>query len=302
MLKGTVFSRNEAIIGGGAIFVQQPEDVAFSCLLVSTKRNETSNLQSLFLSSREVSKLELLSKKNLCSSWKNNQVQSGGYGDQIAGYAIDTKLKSTSKDNAIKVNRAERNPQLPTFHILLFDAFNQSFAEPQSDRSQLILSLKTNEEVEISGQRETVFQRGKATLDGVFIRGFPGNYSLNLTFSDDRIADIRIQFEILPCPIGWTSIANDQDCQKCEAGTYHFESNATECMTCPEGGICRFWGISPDKNYWLPFPCSNSPYKCPLKRACDYGHPSSHPKKRIFVSRRERTRAGRLFRYERTKV
>lgn len=275
VLRGTDFVNNSAQVGGGAVMTARPHQVLFSCFFVPTKRDlDIRDITTIILDEKAVSKQLSFADDAHCQSWKNNHVGSGGYGPLKAGYVTHARV-SLSVETVDDVRsrfllEREYNNSMTDLklYVTLFDQFEQYPAEVRIDHPDLTVKVDINDTPDLIGQLESHFERGVAVLR---VKGHPGNSTLNLKFSDDRIETIVVEIEVMPCPIGWFSILEGQDCQKCAVGTYNFDPNATNCRECPEDGRCRSWGIEPINGFWLPFPCHEDVTACLTKSACNFG-------------------------------
>lgn len=214
-----------------------------------------------------------LSKGDACVTWRNNFVEPGGYGPLRAGYVSFARASPSIRNGAshqgpiILRREYRRSPSFLSIFITLFDEFDQFPAEPMMDHTDLVVRIRSEEASDFSGRLESRFQRGKALLA---VRGRPGNFTLHLTFSDERIKSIPVDIVIMQCSAGWFSTLGGQNCQNCGIGSYNFDPNATSCKECPSEGTCDSWGIKPKKGFWIPFPCYEDLKECLTMTACDF--------------------------------
>lgn len=260
-----------------------PTNIWFSCSYNSSNVNDTVDGQAAglpwgFVTMKNIHDLDPLVKGKLCSSWNDNEVAESGYGSVVASRVFRAEatyetLNGQESPGRAVLMRNQSIPRLSPIQITLYDGFNQWPAEGRVHNREVFVTLLTEEEstVELSGQLSIPFIRGEAVLDDVIVRGPPGNHSLMLEFSDSVIGSVNVEMEILPCPVGWESVANDSACERCQEETYNFDSEGGTCRDCPSNGRCRFWGIEPRKNYWQPFPCYDDPVECLSENSCDFG-------------------------------
>lgn len=275
VLRGTVFLENFAKVGGGGIMAAHPNHTYFMCAFTPKEKD----LDSREIAARYITEMGDVEFTKLsedrCKTWKHNSVANGGYGPLKGGYVSYAKVTfkgNESSEDKLLFERNQKNSELPLIYVVLFDEFNQSPAEPQIDHPNLIVNITAENEIDLSGQLNAMFDRGKAVFDGVILRGPPGYHNLTLIFSDKRIDPVFIPLEIAACSIDWFSVSNGKDCQKCDPGTYNFDSSNTGCSDCPDNAQCRYWGIEPKSKFWLPFPCYERPRECLTDAACNYGN------------------------------
>ena len=277
--------RNIARVGGGAIMASHPTTVLFACSHeVNPEEKDSFDLIQYYVDWKVMSDLQQLSEDKQCASWIGNRVEEGGYGDLKANHAVSalSAFRNPNKGSPTKqtvITRMDPVPELPPIDVTLSDAFGQSPAEPRTSHPDLVLKIRTEgveNGIEISGHLTESFSRGTAVLYPVIIRGKPGTYTLHLELSDTEIKSNSMRVEILPCPIGWRSVSDGTDCEKCEQGTYNFDEDSETCHICPDDSMCHSWGIEPNKKHWVPFPChKGGSKKCLTESVCDHGEHTS---------------------------
>lgn len=276
--RGTKFVNNVAIIAGGAMMFALPVRAGYFCTYdANIKNREQLEISDTYLLAVDTEYyISITQEKSfVCESSEKNRVENGGYGPLLASYATSTRIihgnDRNSTQDLVRVKRNQRNPTLEPVQVVLVDYFNQSFAETNFDHPILMATLSTNDKISFSGQVMTTFKRGQASFEDIIVKGPAGIYNLTVALSDERIQNVSIMLEILPCPIDWVNTNDGNDCEQCFPGTYNFDLNATRCRDCPDNAECRYWGIQPKRNFYVSYPCYEKPTECLTKAACDYG-------------------------------
>lgn len=274
VLRGVNIIENYAKIGGGGLIVSHPENVALDCSNNRTEYKTSARISDGFLEMKETRKMRRLSNAS-CPSWVKNEIDANGYGPLKASFADSAKAclegdQCRSSVEEIPVHRSSEF--IPSIQIILIDRFGQVNADPNPDHSDLLVEV-SSPQTRLSGQLNSKFERGKAILNETIVTGHPGSYQLHFSFTDKRIEPLVLNSALQQCEIGEESVLNDTACQRCESGTYNIEQPLGTCKDCPEGCVCRKWGIYPTEEYWTPSPCIAKAQECISENACNKGKP-----------------------------
>lgn len=271
VLKNLDLMDNYARIGGGGIMASHPAHVAVQCS-GRVEAPTSKNLADGLLKINDVHQMSRLSQK-ACPAWKGNSVGEGGYGPTRATFAFTANVCLANDKECFDANGEipvhSSAGLIPPIKITLVDQYGQSPAEPPPCSDHFFVAPQSKD-VRLSGQLESHFFRGEASLTETTVTGNPGDYSLTLHFSDKRMADINLYTELRSCAIGEQSVLHNTACQKCEAGTYSVQEPLEKCTECHGSAICRKWGIAPKNGHWIPSPCVTQARECLSENACTY--------------------------------
>lgn len=269
---------NDAQVGGGGIMATHPQYIAVQCSSGTQVETLSNNITEGFAQINKMNDFPRL-LNHVCRSWTGNRVGKGGYGDLRATFGAKA-VTCISKDNECQQTNGvlpmhSSAAFIPPIKITLVDQFGQFPAEPGPDHQDLMASPESDQ-VRMSGQLHSIFNRGEALLTETTVIGHPGKYRMVLRFHDDRIEDVELNSELQSCSVGQQSVLNDTACQWCEIGTFSVREPLDICEECPDNCVCRRWGIQPTRGHWLPSPCTTKALECLSEHACAYGTQHSY--------------------------
>lgn len=282
VLRNLLFERNEAEFAGGAI--------------------TTSHLPRLYFTNNEkLDKFKTILELNLEASFKENKIQNGGYGPNVAGPALRLNIFSPKENKTTGVLIADQpsgsSNLLPRIDVELLDGLDQRVtfgfvvtvfaADISSKTEQSTTSVA-------SGQVVAEIVNGLATFEFLTLTGPSGTYKLSFSVGDDVIQSIETKVTIRDCILGERYNSGGFICEKCPIGTFTVYKDVSKCEACLAHALCTgnaSW--IPDDGYWHSSPLSIIMLKCFNEEACTYKN-----RARILEKKRDARLEDFLHRFE----
>ena len=268
---GSSFVDNNAQTSGGAIFLEDPDVLRYSCFF-----KETGTPPLPFNRVTFESLASLRSLQDTCPTWRENKA--GDFGPIIASYA--RSIRVLGPDNATRLNqKTEGRHQflfedhrsgdpLPRMFAIVLDGFGQSLPYGRGDK-YVEAMMESPDELFMGTVKTTLDQRQKE-LPIIYSLQQRGRYTVTITFSEPALLSIAFEVEIRDCKIGEFVQEDGKLCVPCSSTQYNFDTNASACVPCPLNANCTSSTIAPNKGYWHRTPCSRHLQECVSSDACEF--------------------------------
>ena len=269
-LTGISFSTNRANASGGAIFVEDPDILRYSC-----PAREVGTLP--FRSDSDISHIltPLTSVGDTCHGWSQNKA--GDYGPTVGSYGRTVRVFTPGNDsranekgehtNRLLFDERKSGDPLPLVNVQILDGFGQG--PPIGSGDEYIVATIRSPNASFFGEVKKTLSETQNELPVIYSLQRPGQYTVTVDFSEPWLSQIVIEIEFRSCWIGESVQANGTLCIPCGDTQYNFDSNASTCMPCPVNGNCTSNAIFPNRGYWHRTPCSRDIQECISKEACD---------------------------------
>ena len=269
----SVFSENEAVSAGGAIFVSDIDSIRLSC---SAYKRWPS--RSEFYDREELKTLDgMRSMEDICPAWKGNQA--GLYADDVGSSGARVRMTAIPDDlyngvekvsgNRFIVEGHSSGEPLPIIQLEVVDGLGQGPAV--GSNNPVIEAVMTSPEGFFSGSVNVKMNEGVGNFSGVVGFGSKGVYQCTIDFSEEFIESLVVEVHVRGCRLGEVAAASGMVCEPCTSDTYNLmPGNGTGCHPCPENGDCTTHVILPAKGYWHKTPCSENIQECLSSEACDF--------------------------------
>ena len=267
ILEDAEFIENRAEHAGGTIFCSDLNAVAIKC----RKNAEDSEAEH----SAEVIRASSFDPDaNTCVPWTNNTA--GKYGPDIASYARLSRktIRYEDKDDSRNISNntyvvedhASGTP-IPTIEIEVVDALGQGPAIGTNEENVMAVMRSSNNF--FTGEVVITLVGGKGSFSGINGYQVPGNYNIQIEFSDSGLEAFEVVVEIRECVIGEEKGMGGLLCVECSGEDYRIVPG-TGCTPCPKNAICSTHAIRPEDGYWHRTPCSTHIQKCLKWEACEF--------------------------------
>lgn len=244
----TEFRSNTAGAAGGGLFVSHPQTVYIS----TAGKRELVQLSSLPISAE---------------IFRNNAVEKGGFGDNVASNAASMIVKNPKvPDGELLIVGHNSGDELPEIKLELLDVFNQTVTRGIRDAA---MSVSVNSSV-VSGQRVATAENGQVIFSKVTALGRPVEHPIVFVADSELTASVRHRFSIRQCIVGESRVDDKNICDVCDEEFFGFNYTFT-CDGCPDNARCEGAAVLvPIFGYWHSTPYSPIMHECLLEDACKY--------------------------------
>ena len=272
-LGGTIMANNSAESGGG-IFASDLTSFRFLC-------DEDPDRNALqFYSTEELKRMRVLrSDKDPCSSWTHNQKTI--FGPDVASYArhiiwsVERRGNATSivdqTETHVRVEAYRSGDPLPTIRLRVVDQFGQGPAVGSGNSSvEAVMHSTPKDHALFPGNVSLLMEDGTAEFSEISGLQVPGNYVVQIDFSEKALPVLTMAVTVRPCIIGEAPKEDRKLCVRCTETQYRTSKKHEDCQPCPENANCTSVNvIHPRRKYWHRYPCSTHMQECLSREACD---------------------------------
>ena len=280
-LGGTTLSHNSAESGGG-IFASDLTAFRFRC----DEDPRRSALQ--FYSTAELKRMRVLkSDKGLCPSWTHNQKTN--FGPDVASYARRifwsleerrgnaTEMKEMKEKTHVRLMAYRSGDPLPKIRLRVVDQFGQGPAVGSGNSSvEAVMHSTPKGHALFPGNVSLLMEDGTAEFSEISGLQVPGNYVVQIDFSEKALSVLTMAVTVRSCIIGEAPKEDRKLCVRCTETQYRMSKTHEDCQPCPENANCTSANvIHPMRKYWHRYPCSTHMQECLSRGACDYDREES---------------------------
>lgn len=278
LLLNTSFRNNFAHQSGAALVVTKMDGILVSCDKESEIHDRHfMNELTLQIWIKENGMKELNST-NPCPSWHGNKLSHGASGGVIGTFGHKLSIANDSGSGHQLFNdtkygfilpNVSSGRELPKLIITTLDAFGNCHAPTLHEKDAITLESKVFLQQMVSFS----FVDGTCIIEDIlgFVR--PGKYAIQvIPRSDDILEPTRLTLVVRSCEINEEPARNGTFCEKCDEGSYNFESVVGNCALCPKGANCSETYIVPIDGYWHKSPCHDKMKKCIIEEACNHSN------------------------------
>jgi len=269
ILLNTSFEGNYANHSGAVILTADPNMILINC--------EDGRRSQGFISKSDMSSLEMLDPRRLCSSWMRNRLSSNACGDVVGTYGQEIVLTIDPEDEVRLVGstrtgyvleNVSSGRQLPTINVTILDGCGVGPAPTIPHGFEARLSSPDGL---FNGWYSANVVAGVGNFSRVIGLVIPGTYTLEFAFNNEAFEAFNVTGLVRQCIVGEEPTRDRLTCQECDDFSYNF--NASEvggCKECPYDATCKGRYIVPNEGSWHNSPCHDQVKECLVENACKY--------------------------------